>query len=235
MSDRREDSVPNYACKHQQTLDDDREGHSVCIQCGLVLEPIYQESEPFRGQLMRTSAVEGDAAIFLRDIGSHAEISGCIISRSLSYFEKIQQQLENHKPKFKWRELAGYALYEVLSREGASRTKREIGYFTGCPPAKLFDIESALSLEDTLENASDYVARFCIELEMSYAEASQIRAHLTSKHFFDGITAQCGAAAAIYWYCRDNKKNMTLKRICQICDVSPANISKFVKKCSTMK
>ena len=29
-------------CEHENQLDDDREGHVVCVDCGLVLEPIYQ-------------------------------------------------------------------------------------------------------------------------------------------------------------------------------------------------
>ena len=29
-------------CEHKNQVDDNREGHVVCTDCGLVLEPIYQ-------------------------------------------------------------------------------------------------------------------------------------------------------------------------------------------------
>ena len=178
------------------------------------------------------SSKEEDAAVrFLRDVSSLAEIPGGIVDHALSYFRKIQKQLGGRKPNFCWRDLAAYALYETLSREGASKTKREIGYFTSCSPTKLFEIESALNLEDTLENAADYVDRFCIQLEMRYSDASAIKNILTSqKSLFNGITAQCGAAAAIHSYCLGKGRKVTLKKICQVCDVSSPNIRKIMTR-----
>lgn len=230
MSGRRQQCVPSDACTHEKTIDDDRDGYCVCIQCGLVLEPIYLETNPYRGVFVNPSLWEEDASIFLRDVCSHAEIPNGIRELALTYFQRIKKRLAARRPKFGWKELAAYSLYETLSREDASRTKKEIGFFTGCQIAKLWDVESALNLEDTLENACDYLDRFCCLLDLTSTEAAKIRHELISWHFLDGVTAQCAAAVAIHWFCVENKKNISLKRICDACDVSPANISSIARR-----
>jgi transcription initiation factor TFIIIB Brf1 subunit/transcription initiation factor TFIIB len=194
------------------------------------MEPLYMETNSYRGVFNQPPAWNGEASLFLQDVCSHAEIPRGILDLSLSYFLNIQKRLGCHKPKFGWKELAAYALYETLSKEGASKTKREIGFFTGCQPTRLFDVESALNLEETLENPCDYIGRFCRLLDMSNTETAKIRAELYHWRFLDGVTAQCAAAVAIHWFCVENKKKMSLRRICDSCDVSPANVSSVSRR-----
>lgn len=233
MPSRCGDRVSGDACSHEKTIDDDREGFCVCLQCGLVLEPIYQQGWSCEAKPLHLSPREEDEAdTFLRDVGSRAEIPQGIVESSLSYFRKIRQQLSPHKRRFNRRDVASYALYETLSREGASRTKREIGFYTGCNVAKLWDVESSLDLEDTLEDPGDYIGRFCFLLGIKNIEIAKIRSVLSDWTFLEGVTPQCAAAASIFWFCSENKKQMTLKRVCEACDVSSANISSIIKRMS---
>lgn len=235
MSSGCHERVSGDACSHQETIDDDREGYCVCIECGLVLEQIYQQGELCLKKPLNLLSLreEDEADTFLRDVCSRAEIPPGISQAALSYFRKIRQQLLPHKRKFGYRDVASYALYETLSRVGASRTKREISFYTGCNVARLWDVESLLDLEDTLEDPSDYIGRFCFLLGIKSAEVAKIRRVLCDWTFLEGVTPQCAAAACIFWFCSENNKSITLKKVCEACDVSSANISGIIRKMST--
>lgn len=214
---------------HRQTIDDDREGHSVCIQCGLVLQPIYQHSASV--VFFPAAYKQQDPVLnFLLDVAAHAEIQRFIIDSSLSYFHKIKIQLQEHKPRFTDLVLASYALYETLSRNHISRTAQEIEFFTQIKLAKLWAVESALNLKDTLNHPLDYVERFCSLLDIEFHEMKIIRGIVGNMFGLGGIRPQCVVAVVIYLRCKETKQKMSLVKICEACDVSSTNIYAIVRK-----
>jgi transcription initiation factor TFIIIB Brf1 subunit/transcription initiation factor TFIIB len=149
------------------------------------------------------------------------------------YFLKIQKNFISRQPtfrKFGWRDIASYALYETLSREGASRTKREIEFFTGCKTAKLFEIESALALEETLEDPSDYIERYAISLGLSRQDSAKMRSVFSGWDFLHRVSSQCAAAVTIHYFCVENQKKISLKNICLACDVSPGHVANIARR-----
>lgn len=225
-------------CPHQQTVDDDREGSCVCLQCGLVLEAIYQQpwrqEERDSSEVFSSSGQSDQIKTFLLDVAAHAEISACIVEYTYTYFKKIKRQLENHTPKFTERVLASYALYETLSRNKFSRTVQEISFFTTCSLSKLWAVESALNLKETLNHPLDYVERFCSLLDIKYHEMKIIRGIVGNMFGWGGIRPQCVVAVVIHLYCKETKNKLPLLRICEVCDVSSTNIYAIIRKMKKM-
>jgi transcription initiation factor TFIIIB Brf1 subunit/transcription initiation factor TFIIB len=219
-------------CLHSQNLADDRTGDIICILCGLVLEPLFAEQEHARGGRMESATGEGEVAAFMRDVAAQSHISARVVDLSLSYFHKIRQRLESHRPKFTAHILAAYCLYEISSKEGVSRTVEEIAYFAGCSTNKLWSVESALNLEETLNSPSDYVDRYCNQLEMSYAQSKEVHKVLDKLPFLQDMKPQSAVATAIRYYCVENKSKLSLRSICEACNVSPANIQNAIRKIS---
>ena len=227
-------NIPGDTCLHQQTVDDDREGHSVCLLCGLVLEQLYQQQDR-RETLIQTSPEkmreeEDPVCKFLLDVAAHAEIPKSVISYAMSYLKKIQYQLMWHEPRFSDKTLASYALYETLSRNSISRTAEEIAFFTQCKLTKLWAVESALNLKDTLNHPLDYVERFCTLLDLEFQEMKTIRGIVGNMFGWGGIRPQCVVAVVIYLYCKELNKKLSLVKICEMCDVSSTNIYAIIRK-----
>lgn len=229
MSKSRNKDLLGNDCAHRQTIDDDREGNSVCLECGLVLEPIYQ---PLWQEAADLSIVERNDPIrtFLLDVAAHAEIPQSIVEYSMSYYNKIKRQLQNHQPKFSEQVLASYALYETLSRNNISRSVQEIEFFTSCKATKLWSVESALNLKETLNHPLDYVERFCNALEIKYQDVKIIKGIVGNMFGLGGIRPQCVVAVVIYLYHKETKNKLPLLKICEICNVSSTNIYAIIRR-----
>jgi transcription initiation factor TFIIIB Brf1 subunit/transcription initiation factor TFIIB len=201
-----------------------------------VLEVVYQQewrSDGGRGGGEVCSPYENasDPTFnFLLDVAAHAEIQKCFVQQTFSYFNKIKRKLEKRTPKFPDRVLASYALYETLSRNGVSRSVQEIEFFTSCNLTKLWAVESALNLKDTLCHPLDYVERFCTQLSIKFHEMKVIRGIVGNMFGLGGIRPQCVVAVVIYLYCREIKRKMSLATICAVCDVSSTNIYAIIRK-----
>lgn len=234
MSTGRGKNLPGDACKHQQTVDDDREGYSVCVLCALVLEPIYQQDGREKFSKTIVKAVESPIISFLLDVAAHAHIPQFIIDYSISYWKKIKIQLKGHRPRITDRTLASYALYETLCRNNLPRTVQEIECITLCKRAKLFAVESALNLQDAANHPLDYVERFCSLLDIDFYEMKIIRGIVGNMFGLGGIRPQCVVAVVIFLHCKETNKDLQITKICEVCDVSSTNIYAIVRKMKKM-
>ena len=210
----------------------------MCLLCGLVLEVIYQNAWR-RGGGGRKASFTNDSASepmlhFLLDVAAHAEIPQCIVQQAFSYFKKIKMQLEKQVPKFTDSVLASYSLYETLSRNSVSRSVQEIEFFTNCKLAKLWAVESALNLKETLNHPLDYVERFCALLEIEFHQMKIIRGIVGNMYGLGAIRPQCVVAVVIYLYCKEIKRKMSLVRLCEVCDVSSTNMYAIIRRMKKM-
>ena len=228
MSERDPGIDEAHACPHSKTIDDDREGQCVCLQCGKVLDQIFQaqsnEGVPFHDE-------ENNANInsFLLDVGAHAEIPLSILKYAECYFQVIKKQLQEKK-KFKDKELASYALYETLHRHKIPRPMPEITYFCDVNPVKLFAIETALNIKETLCHPLEYSDRFCTLLGLSFWDSKIIKGIVFNMFGFGNVRPQSVVAVVVYLYCKEKEINIPLSQICETCSVSSTNIYKLARK-----
>ena len=155
-----------------------------------------------------------------------------ITDDAVTYYDKIRLQLAERRPKLGDKVLAAYALYETLSKHQVPRSVQEIEYLTSIKPGKMFAVESALNLTDTLNCPQDFVSRFCSLLELKYRDEVIIRKILanTLKLKLSNVRPQCAVAVITHLYCKEKKYKITLKKICEICAVSPTNVHNLTRK-----
>jgi transcription initiation factor TFIIIB Brf1 subunit/transcription initiation factor TFIIB len=126
--------------------------------------------------------------------------------------------------------MASYALYETLSRNQISRTVQEIEFFTNCKSSKLWAVESALNIKETLNHPLDYVERFCRLLDFKYHDIKIINGIVGNMFGWGGVRPQCVVAVVIFLYCKETKNKLSLVKICEICDVSSTNIYAIIRR-----
>jgi transcription initiation factor TFIIIB Brf1 subunit/transcription initiation factor TFIIB len=198
-----------------------------------VLEPIFQdqqrESVSYEDPQHNTQEIH----CFLQDIGAHAEICQSMLDSAKTYCFQIKAKLaERNQKKFKDKELAAYAIYETLCRHHIPRTIKEIEYFTAIDASTLFSIESLLNVKETFNQPLDYVDRFCTLLEIPFWDTKTIKGivfNLDEQEKLKDVRPQCVVALAIHLYCKEKKIKIGISKICEICDVSCANIYKLVR------
>jgi transcription initiation factor TFIIIB Brf1 subunit/transcription initiation factor TFIIB len=169
---------------------------------------------------------------FFRDLGANAHICESVTNDAATYYDKIKAHLNERRPKFNDTVLAAYAIYETLSRHQVPRSVQEIEYLTGSKPGKMFAVESALKLSDTLNCPLDFIGRFCSLLELKFTDETIIReiAKNTVRLRLSNVRPQCAVAVIIQLYCKEKKYKITLKKICEICGVSPTNVHNLIRK-----
>jgi transcription initiation factor TFIIIB Brf1 subunit/transcription initiation factor TFIIB len=219
-----------YDCPHSETIDDDREGECICLQCGLVLEPLYQIQKPEATFFTDPQSDLQEISQFLQNVGAHGNIPQSVLTYTMSYFKKIKKQLVGKK-KFKDKDLASYALLETLCRHKIPRTVIEISYLTQTDTNKLFSIETALNINETLSHPQDYSDRFCTLLGLSFCDSKIIKKIVLNMCHLGNANArpQTIVALVVYLYCKEKDIIMPLTKICEICSVSSANIYKLAR------
>jgi transcription initiation factor TFIIIB Brf1 subunit/transcription initiation factor TFIIB len=217
-------------CSHSNVVDDEREGTCVCTECGLVLEQLYFPCY--------TSDIDDidrcKTFLFLRDVCSNAFISENIIYYSYTYFKHLKKDQSIISKKFADIAIASFALYETLSRHKNAYTAKEIAYYTGTPCTTLWKIENCLHVTEMLNNPQDFVERYCSSLEIDFYPTKIIKGITGNMYGLGDIRPSCVVAAVIYLYCKEIDEAISMKKICEVCDVSTGNIYKIINRLDKM-
>jgi transcription initiation factor TFIIIB Brf1 subunit/transcription initiation factor TFIIB len=201
----------------------------VCTDCGLVLDQLYLPSYISPSDIY--CAEQDKIFIFLKDVCGNAFIANNIIYYSYNYYTKLKKDPSVIEKKFKDSIVASYALYETLCRHGNAFTAKEIAYFTGTPCNYLWKVENCLHVTETLNNPQDFVDRYCAMLTIDFYTSKIIKGIVGNMYGLGDIRPACVVAAVIYLYCcKEKNMQLTMKEICEVCDVSSGNIFKICKR-----
>lgn len=228
------ESAEGNGCSHSNTIDDEIDGSCVCIECGLVLEQLYFHSYKFKEKDVCTEESELNAdskiLVFLKDICENAFVVESFVHYSFSYFLQLKKDPAILAKKFKSEEVASYALYETLSRHNVPHTAKEIEHFTGTSCKLLWAIENCLHVTETLNNPQDFAERYCTLLNLDWYNMKMIKGISGNMFGLGDIRPSCVIAAVIFLYCKENNIAMTMKKVCEVCDVSTGNMYKIIKR-----
>ena len=218
-------SLSYSQCLHSKTVDDDIEGSCVCLECGLVLEPLFLHN--FIPAKCSLDFCEIRA--FLTDVCANAAMPEYIISYTYQYFKSLSNDYAIKEKKFNKKAIAAYALYETLCRHKIPRTIAEIEYFTGVTSNVIWNIETSLTISETLSYPQDFVERFCTLLKIKFCHTKIIKRIVGNMSGMGNIRPKCVVAAVIYMYCKQKNLKMSMKKICEVCFVSTGNMYKIIK------
>lgn len=170
---------------------------------------------------------------FLRDVCAHAEVTQSTQEEALRYYKKIYKILKVDQIRLNQTEkriIMAYSLYETLARLKIPRTANEIAYFTECTTTSLFKIESRLKLSSTFSDPADFVSRFGSYLNLSYQDIRIIRRMTKNMYWMGDAKPNSIVAIAIQLYCEKNNIRISLKEICEKCDISLANMYALLRR-----
>ena len=155
-------------CNHIHTIDDHITGDIVCTDCALVLGAVYLHPTPVK--LISERAPDGsnnnqnEEEHFIRDVCARGFINNKTRDMAISYMVDISRVL--HK-KFAKKDVASYALFEILIRQNESRTPQELHHISGVLPKTLKTIEKYILkisdktlLRTSTASAEDFAERF---------------------------------------------------------------------------
>ena len=220
-------------CAHAVVVEN-REDESVCTECGLVLaEQMYHDFFHPKGWATPNGGVllygENRIHKFIRDIGANACIPDNVVLYATNYYEKIQAALPL---KIKPWAIAAYALYESLNKFEVPRMAEEIAHYSGVKLQDIWQVETNLMLEETLNDPILYVQRYCNLLQFSYAD--QVRVRQTVEQMLQlplgNVRCNCLVAVVLYLHCKDSKKKLTLRKICEVCSISATSVHRVVRQ-----
>jgi len=87
-------------------------------------------------------------------------------------------------------------------------------------------------LEETLNDPILYVQRYCNLLQFSYAD--QVRVRQTVEQMLQlplgNVRCNCLVAVVLYLHCKDSKKKLTLRKICEVCSISATSVHRVVRQ-----
>ena len=230
-------------CMHKNTADNPECTEHVCYDCGLVLETVYA-SHSYARETSKGLGVQEDnknsriAKNLASDICSNLHIPYNVESYANWYYEKTLTP-KSVGMRFSISELMAFAIYETLNRFETPRPISEISYAANVEAKRLFKIESRLLLEVAHVSPLHYLSRFCSFLDIPYIQQKSIEKIVEQNICFKMRTVEpkCLAAAAIYVHCnrdwKDRSTSISMKHICEVCDVSATNTKKIGAKMST--
>lgn len=228
MSGARGQHFPEDACPHRSTVDD---GECVCTDCGLVLSQIYLPSFSHPSTSLEKS---NDMREFIRDVGENACIPGNVLLYAENYYDKIKPLLA---PSFGKKTVAAYALYESLNKFEVPRMAEEIEYYTGVEMKRIWQVESKLTPEQPMNEPSNYAHRYCTLLDFSYSEQLIVKeaVEFVQRELQIGnFRGNCLVAVFIYLHCKESRKKMTLKKICETCSISATSVHRVLRQLSRL-
>ena len=227
MSGTRRQHFSTNECGHCNIIDN-FEDESVCTDCGLVL--LSQTFSAASWTLAKTYSSSNSVHEYIRDVGENACIAESIILFATHYYDQIRITLER---KFRDKPIAAYALYESLNKFEVPRLAEEIAFYSGVTLQKLWEIETSLILETPLNDPKHYVHRYCTMLNFSYVDQMSVRdvvERVQTDLPLGNLRCNCLVAVIIYLHCKETKKKITLRKICETCSISATSVHRVVRQ-----
>jgi transcription initiation factor TFIIIB Brf1 subunit/transcription initiation factor TFIIB len=215
-------------CSHHNTVDT-AEGDNVCTDCGKVVGQIYAAAFSEQQQQRRFISPDQLMYEYIRDVGENACIAGCVVKYAEGFYSKVKKEL---LPRFTPKTIATYALYEALNTFEVPRMAQEIEYFTGVKIRDIWRIESTLVTEDRFSDPAQHVLHYCIILNFTYPEQMFIQKTvdvMQEQLPLGALRSNCISAVVIYLYCKDVEKKITLRKICEKCEVSATSVHRVIR------
>ena len=232
MSGTRGSHFSTNECSHCNVVDN-WEDESVCTDCGLVLLTQAYSTANWTSAKPYTSS--NSIHEYIKDVGENACIAESVIIHATNYYDQIRSTLVK---TFQDKHIAAYALYESLNKFEVPRLVEEIEYYSGVKLQKLWEIETSLILETPLNDPKHYVHRYCTMLNFSYADQMFVRdvvERIQTDLPLGNLRCNCLVAVIIYLHCKETKKKITLRKICEICSISATSVHRVIRQLNELR
>ena len=225
-------------CNHLNILDDNGEGNTVCITCGLVLEPIYSYNQTYI-----TTNTEDEK--YITKDGSNKEKEKLLVQRKneIELIKTLQElwhfpphvitqtinlflKIAKNKKQLHKKTHFAFAFYKSLFDNKCSHSINEICYLFGISSIKTF---SKIAFHEEIEfppNISDFLDRFCSYLEFNFKQRQKIFNILQKIKFPPNIKPETICALIILHYHKKEKTKWNAKEIAHRCEITYQTLQK---------
>ena len=167
--------ISEDGCRHCNIVDLERDGDSVCTDCGLVVAPLllpyYESSSSSIGnsgdipwadefplwrsgsstdrtrRISNGESKDAEMREFIVDICVNAEIPNNVTRYAVKYYGKLRRE-QRQQPQisvFSRQTIASYAIYEALNQFEVPRLVEEVAYLTGVKRERIWQVEAELA------------------------------------------------------------------------------------------
>lgn len=195
-------------CTHINYVSDSHEGTLVCTDCGLVLDQIFVFNETEHNQ---NTLQETNDDVF-QEMLHRLNVT---ISENKTNENKSMQNI-------------ACSLYTKINKESAVSIK-EISSVTGVSEKKI-NLQTKGSV--TLVDKNILLEKYCCQLNLTFKQYTVIKELLNQQHE-TGHNPITLISSCIYFYCRQNKLKISMKKVSEITGISCISIQRFLKHIKT--
>ena len=228
----------NLKCDHVSIQEDNGEGNSVCVNCGLILEVVYSYNQTYIHQNTGSEKdiseknLNKDKEILLKRRKNEIELikqlqelwhfPKNVITKTITLFLKLAQgKTQLHKKSH-----FAFAFYKTLIDNKCSHSINEICYLFDISSIKTF---SKLAFREQIElppNISDFLSRFCSNLEFNFKQKQKIFSIFKNIKLPPNIKPETICALIILHYHKEEKTKWNTKEIANRCEITYQTLQK---------
>ena len=231
--------VQNFSrdkCPHKSTIDDDRDGVSICTDCGKIVEQILYPYTNSNYAMDNYSTQHSNIYYHIEEACNIGNLPDCLIEYTEEWYKRLKYHLttiaDKQMQKIKDKDLASYALADSLYIFETPRTLQEIESYTETSVEILCSIQKLMQNKSSIDSADDptlYADRYCANLNLSFHHIKMIKGIIRNMFGLGHLCPNTIVATVIYLYQKEQKLGIKLKDICEACIVSPGNIHKIIR------
>jgi len=219
----------NKECDHKNEFLDDREGHYVCLSCGLVLDNFFDDRHiKFSGPLISQSTINKSDR-WLEDV---CDILDKINIPTRFGADIIHHFKSAHHTKNRQNLIA--SIYKVLNDKlGVCITLKELSNILGCVKREIRNRQKPEILNVSVDKDA-LTEKYCSLLGLDFKSASLIKEEIR-KVKKAGHSPTTIVAGTIYLTCKKLRLKKTIKNVSDVTTVSSISIQRFVKYANSQR
>jgi|GEM_PF-2726231 len=207
-----------HLCSHENIIDDEREGCSVCTNCGLVLEeklflPSYNET--YFASCFQT-VVQSETKQNVKELLHRINLPS-------TYSNEIAEKCLRKKSKTK---SIPFLLYQTLNENGCPISIKEISAVSGQSNSEIYKHQEKNDV--IILRPEEMLEKYCNMLKLDFKDYSVIKENIKGclKTGHNNLTI---IGANIYLHCKTFKK-IPMKVIAKTLNISCISIQRYLKK-----
>ena len=230
-------------CIHSNVINDNGEGNTVCLDCGVILDIVYSYSSKYvNNQTQIESNIEQTETEYIRQRKEEVDLIKTlkdlwhfpkqVIADTIHMYLKILKKRKREKRMknvFK-KKIFAFCFYKSLLSHNCSKSIEEICLLFDIVNIKTF---SQLGFEENIElncNMNDFLTRFCTNLNFSFKEKQQINNYLNKIQSISNLQPKTICSIAILHYHYINGSNWNTRDIANNCEISYQSMIKNYKQ-----
>lgn len=206
-----------HLCNHSEKVIDEKEGQSVCTQCGVVLDIVFVEE--FSRNKVGHTPLNNSIEYEIYDILDKIHISRSFIQPIYQHYcSKYKKHSQNN---------ILFSVYKVLNDNYQFNISlQDLCNITGAQKNNVCSVQKMN--ENIFLDISEMAEKYCSMLKLDFKNKSLIKEELKSIAI-SGHQPMTIIAGCLYMHCKAHKIKISIKKISEITSVSPISIQRYLK------